>query len=157
MATPRQFGQELNQNARRGPNLTTAQRDQICGMLNAGATVKECADAYSCTGRCIRDLYKKYYQTGTTEDKPRSGRLPILSLHQKKIIYRKARATLKIEYLELAKASVVVNHEGNPLKPLSRSILYRTLKGRGLTNFRCKKRPLLNSSYASKRLYFSRQ
>jgi hypothetical protein len=46
------------------------------------------------------------------QDKPHSGRPPILSLHQKKIIYRKACAQPKIEYLELAKASVFIYQDG---------------------------------------------
>lgn len=53
----------------------------------------------------MRGLWKKYRQTGTTADKPRSGRPPILSLHQKHIIYRKAVAQPKIEYKELAQAT----------------------------------------------------
>jgi transposase len=50
-----------------------------------------------------------------------------------------------------------VNAEGLPLKPPSRSTLYRTLKRRNLTNHRCKKRPKLNQGHALKRLQFSRQ
>ena len=84
MATKRQIGQELKQNARRGPNLSVVQRDQIIGMLNGGCTVKEVAAAYGRTDRCIRKLRLKYHQTVTTVDKPRSGRPPILSLSQKK-------------------------------------------------------------------------
>jgi transposase len=106
MATQYQFGQELNQNARREPNLTIQERDIIIGMLQGGCTVHECAEAYSRTVRCIRDLRKKYITTGTTQDKPRSGRPSMLLLLQKKIIYRKARAAPKIEYSELAAHSV---------------------------------------------------
>jgi predicted N-acyltransferase len=66
MATPRQFGQELNQNMRRRLNLTIEQRNIIIGRLAAGATVAECAALYGRSERCIRDLKKKYYQTGST-------------------------------------------------------------------------------------------
>jgi transposase len=72
---------------RKGPNLTIAQRNQIIGILAGRCTVKEAANAYSRTERYIRDLKKKYTTTSITEDQPRSGRLPILSLSQKKIIY----------------------------------------------------------------------
>jgi transposase len=77
------------------------QRDQIIWMLQSSATVKEAAHAYSRTDRCIRKIHQKYRQTGTTQDKSLLGRPPVLSLAQKKIIYRKVRATPKIEYLEL--------------------------------------------------------
>jgi hypothetical protein len=60
MATQRQFGQELDQNVRRGPNLSFIQRDQIIGMLGGGATVKEVAHAYGRTDRCIRKIHQKY-------------------------------------------------------------------------------------------------
>jgi hypothetical protein len=36
MATQRQLGQELDQNVRRGPNMSVLERDQIIGMLNGG-------------------------------------------------------------------------------------------------------------------------
>jgi transposase len=124
-------------------------------MLDGGASVTEVADAYGRTTRCIRDLRKKYTTTGTTEDKPRTGRPPILPLSQKKIIYRKARATSKIEYSDLAKEAVYVNAEGTPSKPPSRSTLYRVLKRRSLTNYRCKKRPKLTAKHARERYLFS--
>lgn len=140
--------QESKQNARRGPNLTIAQRDQIMGMLHGGATVAEVADAYGRTERCIRDLRKKYHQTGTTADKPRSGRPPILSPYQKKIICRKARAKPRIEYKELAEVAVVVNADGTSTKPPSYATIYHCLKGRGLTKSAVKKRPKLNRARA---------
>ena len=157
MATPRGFGQELDQNVRRGPNLSIVQRDQIIGMLQSGATVKEAAHAYGRTDRCIRKIYQKYRQTGTTEDKPRSGRPLVLSLAQKKIIYRKVRAAPRIEYSELQQESIFVNYKGTPSKPPSRSTLYRELRRRGLTNHKAKKRPKFNRRHAALRLKFSRE
>jgi transposase len=157
MPTQRQFGQELNQNARRGPNITVSQREQIIGMLRSGSTIPEVADAYGRTDRAIRDLRKKYNQTGSVQDKPRSGRPPILSTHQKKILYRKARSKPKIEYSELRKDGIFVNADGTLSKPPSRTTLYRLLKGRGLTNHRCKKRPKFNRGHAALRLKFARE
>ena len=157
MPPQRRILQELDQNARRGPNLTIAQRNQIIGMLRSGATVAEAADAYDRTERCIRDLKKKHDITGTTQDRPRSGRPPMLSLHQKKIIYRKARAAPKIEYSALAKVAVLMTPEGTPLKAPSRTTLWRLLKRKGLTNFRCKKRPKLNAEHARERMKFQKR
>ncbi|KAI0621291.1 hypothetical protein TUN199_06740, partial [Pyrenophora tritici-repentis] len=77
MPPQRRILQELDQNVRRGPNLTVSQRNQIIGMLAGGCTVPEVALAYGRTERCIRDLRNKHRQTGKTEDKPRSGRPPI--------------------------------------------------------------------------------
>jgi hypothetical protein len=74
---------------------------------------------------------------------------------QKKIIYRKVRAALKIEYLQLAKEAIFVNAEGTPSKPPSRSTLYRALKRRGLTNYKAKKRLKFTRAYALLRLKFA--
>jgi hypothetical protein len=50
-----------------------------------------------------------------------------------------------------------VNVNGTTSKPPSRRTLYWVLKGEGLTNHRCKKRPKLNTRHAAKRLQFVRQ
>jgi hypothetical protein len=157
MAARSQFGQELDQNVRRGPNINIETRARAIGMLQGGCTVKEVAEAINRSVRAVRELRKKYHQTGTIQDKPRSGRPPVLSLNQKKIIYRAARKALKIEYSELAKVAIFVDSDSTPLKPPSRSTLYRYLKARGLGNFPCKVRPKLNRAHALKRLQFCRQ
>jgi hypothetical protein len=82
----------------------------------------------------------------TTEEAPRSGWPSILSCHQEKIIYRKARAASKIEYSQLAEVGVFANSDGSFTKSPSCSTLYRVLKERGLTNFRCKKHSKLPRS-----------
>jgi hypothetical protein len=110
MPTQYQFGQELDQNMRCRQNLSNKQRDWIVERLAAGATLQECAGAYSRIRHCIHDLWKKY-QIGTTKDKPCIGRLPILLLYQKKITYWKACVQSKIEYKVLAKAGVLVNSD----------------------------------------------
>jgi transposase len=156
MATQPQFGQELNQTVRRGPNMSVEIRDRIVGMIISGCSITEAAEAYDWPVRTIHHLYKKYLQTGTTQDRPRSGRPPVLSVNQKKIIYRKARAAPKIEYSKLIEEGVFVNADGTASKPPSKSTLYRALKRRGLTNYRCKVRPKLNRGHALKRMKFCR-
>jgi transposase len=141
MPSQRRFGQELDQNVRRPRNISPASRGRAIGMLQGGMTVKEVAATIQRSERAIRDLRLKYRQTGSIRDKPRTGRPSVLSNRQKIIIYRKARAAPKIEYSDLTKDTLSVNADGTPSKPPSRSTLYRILKGTGLTNYRCKKRP----------------
>jgi hypothetical protein len=148
MATWRQFGQELNQNECRGPNLMIQERDTITGMLQGGCTVHECAEACGCTTCWIWNLRKKYITTGTTQEEPCSGQSSMLSVLQKKIIYRKVRAAPKIEYSELAVHSVLVNLDRTTLKSPSKTILWRALESHGLTNYCCKKRPKLSCTHA---------
>jgi transposase len=157
MSTQRAPLSEISQNMRRRPNMTAPERDQIIGMLRGGSTTGEIAAYFRRSPQAIRDLQKKFIITGTTEDRPRTGRPPILSLSQKKIIYRKVRATPKMEYLQLAKEAVFVYPDGTTSKPPSRTTLWRIIKGRGLTKYRCKKRPRLAKRHARERLLFSRE
>jgi transposase len=69
-------------------------------MLQASATVKEAAASIGCSEHAVRNLRTKYRQTGSVTDKPCSSHPSVLLKQQKKIIYRKARATPKIEYDE---------------------------------------------------------
>jgi transposase len=119
--------------------------------------VRELADEFERGVQTIRDTIKRWNLHQTTSDLPRSGRKPMLSLHQKKLIYRKARAQPKIEYENLVEVGTFVNADGTLSKAPSRSTLYRCLKERGLTNYRCKKRPKLNQGHALKRLQFCKQ
>ncbi|KAJ6267293.1 hypothetical protein PSV08DRAFT_327255 [Bipolaris maydis] len=64
--------------------------------------------------------YNKLHQTGSVQDKPRSGRPQILSHHQQKLIYRAARANPKILYEDLAKVTVFMHPDGTPSKAPSR-------------------------------------
>jgi transposase len=153
MATPRRFRQELDQNVHRRRNIGPATRDRCIGMLQGRMTVQEVAAAIQRSERAILRL--KYRQTGSVQDKPRSGRPPILSKQLKKIIYRKLRAAPKIEYSQLAKEAIFVNAEGTPSKPPSRSTLYWALTRRGLTNYKAKKRSKFTCAHALLRLKFA--
>jgi transposase len=148
-----QFGQELNQNVRRGPNISPGACQAIIAKREYGASIKELAAEFGQSESAIKYTIRTYSPT-TTQGKPRSGCLHILSLHQKKIIYRKARAAPKIEYSELAKVGTFVNADGTPLKPPSHSTLYWALKRHGLSNFCCKVRLKLSSVHAQKRREF---
>jgi transposase len=148
MPNQRQILQEVHQNVRRKPNLTITQRNEVVGMSATGLSLKEIAQYFGRTTQGIGKILKKYNTTHTVEDKPRSGRPPILSRHQKKLIYRAARAAPKVEYKQLAEVGVLVNLDGTTSKPPSRSTLYRVLKGQGVRNFPCKKRPKLTRGHA---------
>jgi transposase len=157
MPPPRQFGQEIAGNARRGPSISPDERQRIIAKRECGVTVRELAAEFKRSESAIKYTIRTYAKTGTTQEQPRSGWPPILSLHQKKTIYRKARAAPKIEYSELAKVAVLVNPNGTTSKPPCHRTLYRVLKGAGLTNSPCRKRPKLNRGHAAKRLQFCRQ
>jgi transposase len=118
--------------------------------------VRELAREFGRSESAIKYTIRTYTNATTTEERYRSGRPNILSRHQKKLIDRKARATSKIEYSELAKVSTLVNPDGLPSKLPSHSTLYRVLKGLGLTKYRAKKRPKLTRGHSLARLRFCR-
>ena len=155
MSTQRAPLCQISQNVRRRPYMTALERDQIIGMLQGGSTTGKIAAHFGRSSQAIRDLQKKFIITGTTEDRPRTGRPPILSLSQKKIIYRKVRAAPKIKYSQLAKEAVFVYPDRTTSKPPSRTTLWRIIKKRGLSKYRCKKRPKLAKEHARERLLFS--
>jgi hypothetical protein len=157
MATLRQFGQELDQNVRRQRNISPGLRGRVIGMLQASATVKEAAASTEHSERAVLNLHTKYRQTGSVTDKPCSSRPSVLLKQQKKIIYRKARATPKIEYSELMKEEVFINPESPSSKLPSCSTLYRELKRHGLTNHKAKKRTKSNCKHATLHLKFARE
>jgi transposase len=140
MPPQRLFRTQISGNASKKAYLTPSQGQSIIAKHEAGVSLTELAAEFRRSKSTIHDTLKRYKLHATTSDLPRSGRPPILSLRQKKIIYRKARAAPKIEYSNLIKEATFVNAEGLPLKPPSRSTLYRTLKRRNLTNHRSKKR-----------------
>lgn len=157
MPPQRRFGQEIDQNVRRGPNISPADRQGIIAKREEGVPVRELAAEFGRSESAIKYTIRTYTKTPTTEERPHSGRPHILSRRQEKIIYRKARAAPKIEYSKLAKDGVFVNADGTTTKPPSHSTLYRVLKRRTITKYRCKKRPKLTSIYASKRCSFCRR
>jgi transposase len=123
MATQRGVLQELDQNVRRRPKMTIEERSEAVGMSVGGTAVKEIADHFWRTPQGISTLLKKHYHSGTTQDKPRSGRPKMISRHQSKLIYCAARKDPKIEYKKILKVAVFVDQNGTPLKSPSCSTL----------------------------------
>jgi transposase-like protein len=128
MPTLCQSGQEIAGNAYRGPNISPTDCKRIIAKRKCGVTVRELAAEFGQSESTIQYTIQAYTRTGTTQEQPCSGRPPMLSLHQKRIIYRKARAAPKIEYSELAKHGVFVKPDGTTLKPPSRTTPYRILR-----------------------------
>jgi transposase len=105
MPPRRQFGTEVAGNKPRGRNLTPDQRQRIIAKRQCGCTIKELVEEFGRSASAIKYTIREYSNATTTQEKPRSGRHPILSARTKKLIYRKARSTPKINYAELAKVA----------------------------------------------------
>jgi len=155
MPQQRQFGSKISANTRKRRKLTPDERQRIIAKHEYGVEISALAAEFGCATSAIKYTIRTYTQRATTQDRPRSGRPPILSRWQKKIVYRKARAQPKIEYLELAKEAQVYLLNGTPSAPPLRSTLYRKLRRRGLHNRRCRVRPKLTRASARVRFSFS--
>ncbi|OCK73154.1 hypothetical protein K432DRAFT_313566, partial [Lepidopterella palustris CBS 459.81] len=128
-------------------------RAAIVSKTEAGYPARKLADEYGVTRQCINATLRRWKKHKTTTSLPRSGRLPILSRRQKRLLYQAARQNPKIEYQKLWEKAGLLEHPHPP----SRSTMYRSLKKDGLTNHRCKKRPKMNAGHAKHRLKFCRQ
>jgi hypothetical protein len=142
---------------RRVPNMSPAERNIAIGMLNAGCTASEVANTYGHAESLYDASTQKQPQRAQHKTKPRSGRPQILSRHARKLVYRAVRKNPKITYAEHAEIAHVHLPDGIPLKPPSRSTLYRIIKKTGLLQVRCKKRPKLTPQRARARLLFARE
>ena len=70
------------------PRLSQVEREQAIGMLEAGKAVRLVARRFHCTLRTINRLRDRYAETGTTNDRPRSGRPRVTSQRQDRQIVR---------------------------------------------------------------------
>ena len=54
--------------------LTMQQRERAIGMLQMGGSQRHIARTFNCTTTTINKLFQRLRQTGSTKDRPRSGR-----------------------------------------------------------------------------------
>lgn len=74
------------------PRLSNVQRERAVGMLQAGRSVIDIATAMGCSRRTVYDLRHRLQQSGTTADRPRSGRPRVTSrVEDRNIVLRHLR------------------------------------------------------------------
>jgi hypothetical protein len=137
---------------KRSNKLTPDERGRAIGMLEMGAGVKETARKIGCEPKSIRELKKKYKITGTTEDRPRSGRPKKTSPREDRTIkfssLRNRKLTGKAIALKLAP-----NFTKN-------RVSIRTIRSRlsesGLNGRVARKKPLLKADHIKKRYQWSK-
>jgi transposase len=130
----RQSGAEVSGKTRRLPHISPEDRLRILAKSEAGVSIAELANEFGRSSSAIKYTLRTYANRSNTLDKPRSGRPPILSDRAMRSLVRKARASDKIEYGELAKVAQGQDPDGESAKLPSRATLYRALKKKGLTN-----------------------
>ena len=64
------------------PRLSDAERGRALGMLEAGRTQAEVSRLFRCTKRMIRNLQRRFFETGSWKDRPRSGQPRVTTIRQ---------------------------------------------------------------------------
>jgi transposase len=125
----RQSGSKTAENAKGRRRLTASERELAISKLQAGSRAREVADELGVSDRSIRNLYKKFLTTGTTQDRPRSGRPGVLSVYQKQMLHREYQKDPKTTYPELQ--AMVHEPDDTAAQLPSRATVYRALKETG--------------------------
>ncbi|CAC5358245.1 unnamed protein product [Mytilus coruscus] len=73
------------------PRLNPGQREQAIGRVNAGRRPQVVANAFNCNIRTIQRLRERYNATNSPNDRPRTGRPRVTTLHQDRYILRQHR------------------------------------------------------------------
>jgi hypothetical protein len=68
MPPPRRFGQEIAGNARRGPNISHAERQMIIAKRECGVTVRELAAEFKRSESAIKYTIRTYAEIGTIKE-----------------------------------------------------------------------------------------
>jgi len=136
--------------ANKGPRkeLTPFERGQIQAWFVAGLSQTDIAKALKRPRQTIHDALKNSCQNPEGESLPRSGRPPILSSRDRRLLVREVRKHPKSTYKELKKATGL-NHSDHTLR--------RVLKAAGITHWIAKKRPKLTPKNAAIRLEWGRK
>ena len=130
--------------------LTPHWRSHIVGRAAAGQSPKGIATDLNIPPATIQSTISRADSRYENESLHRSGRPNIVSDSLRRRLLREVRANPKIRYRDLRL------NPGLHGKAVSKSSLYRELKKEGITNWLAKKRPVLTSEIAAKRLQFAK-
>ena len=128
-------------------------KNQVIGLYRGDKTINEIEKVIkSISKSCIARTIKKYKETGTVRDKPRSGRPRSTSLTDDNAIYRLARKFPKYSQKKLAQEinPALANH-------ISKQTIGRRLLDRKLGSYSAAHKPLLKREDKKKRLIFCKE
>ncbi|XP_071090718.1 uncharacterized protein [Haliotis cracherodii] len=95
------------------PRLSSQQREQAIGRLNAGQRTQVIANAFNCSVRTIERLLIRYNTTNSTNDRPRSGRRRVTTPRQDRFILRQHLQDRFITVAQTARQTI-----GNHQRPI---------------------------------------
>ena len=134
------------------PRLSDAERGRALGMLEAGRTQAEVSRLFRCTKRTIRNLQRRFLETGSWKDRPRSGQPRVTTIRQD--------CHIRISHLRkrfqpaTRTAALTIGTHG---RPVSGHTVRRRLKEATLTCRRIFKGPILTPANRENREAWARQ
>jgi transposase len=155
--TPRRFGTEISGNRAYKQELSDVTCAAIIAKYDAGVKVAALKEEFRCGKTAIYDTINRWKNHKMLQSLPRSSRPRVLSRREKRILYRIARKSPKIEYEKLIEDAGRTTPSNTHNTTPYRSTIYRVLKEKGLVNCRCKTRSKLTHVHALLRLKFCRE
>ena len=137
---------QISGNARRRTETSQIVRAQADQMRSCGHRWARIAQVFSRPESTLRKAAHRH-KDGNYANRPRLGRPKTLTEHQKRAIWRWVHQQPRIEYKELLPAVGLTMRQ--------KTSVYRWLDSKNVHKWRAKRRPLLTSEYAAKRLTFA--
>ena len=113
------------------PRLTNLDRGRILGLLDGRANVTDIAERFGVNRRTIQRLQHRFTETGSIDDRPRSGRPSVTSQRQDRYI---VASHARNRFLAAARSARQLSALWNI--PVSRQTVVRRLQTSG---FRCRR------------------
>ena len=132
------------------PRLSQQQRDQALGRLHAGETARRVANHFNVNVRTIYRLQQRVQATGTSSDRPRSGRPPVTTLRQNRQIVRHHLQNRFARATQTARTTI-----GTHQRPISDDTVRRRLRDRNLSCRRPYRGPILTARHRRARLQWA--
>jgi hypothetical protein len=102
MATPRKrLVKKINPTRDKKGHLSSEERSMVMHALLSGEKVSTLATCFRCHRNTIRNTMKRYCETNSLEDKPRTGARPRLTFRQKRALYRRLRQNPEMPHAQL--------------------------------------------------------
>lgn len=131
------------------PRLSTVQRERAIGMAQQGARIAAIAATFNCSRFTVYKLMERFRQTGTTADRPRSGRPRVTTPIEDR----------RIRIIHLRNRFVTAPSTGATAlgHRISRQTVYRRLRAHGIRAYRPYRGIVLRPHHRRNRLTWARR
>ena len=132
------------------PRLTSQQREQAIGRLQAGESISNVANVFNVHITTIYRLQDRFVTTNSTADLPRSGPPSVTTQRQDRHIHRLHNRDPFLTGNETARQTIGVNN-----RPISGDTVRRRLRINNLSCRRPARRPVLTQQHRHNRLQWT--